>query len=205
MAEWLAVVLITFFAVISPGPDFVLVSRNSLIVSRRAGLLTAFGIGLGVLFHVTYTLLGIGVLIETSPVLFSLMKIAGAAYLVWLGLQMLRAKPSHTVESEPANGLNDLQAFRVGFTTNALNPKTMIFIVSLFMQVIEPMTPLSTRLGYGAFASIAHIAWFGLVATFLAAPHVRMPLERVKHWIDRGFGTLLVVFGVGLFIFQRAG
>ena len=89
MAEWLAVITITIFAVISPGPDFAMVSRNSLSLSRRAGILTAFGIGAGVLVHVSYTLLGIGVLIRETPALFDILKLVGAAYLVWLGAKML--------------------------------------------------------------------------------------------------------------------
>ena len=89
MVEWLAVITITIFAVISPGPDFAMVSRNSLALSRRAGILTAFGIGLGVLVHVSYTLLGIGILIRETPAMFDILKLGGAAYLIWLGARML--------------------------------------------------------------------------------------------------------------------
>lgn len=77
MTELLAVVAITFFAVISPGPDFAMVSRNSLLLSRRSGVLTALGIGAGVCVHVTYTLLGVGLLIQQSLWLFNLIKLAG--------------------------------------------------------------------------------------------------------------------------------
>jgi hypothetical protein len=92
MTEWFAVISITIFAVISPGPDFAMVSRNSLLLSRRAGLLTALGIGGGVLVHVAYTLLGIGILIRQSPALFDILKLVGAAYLVWLGGKMLMTR-----------------------------------------------------------------------------------------------------------------
>ncbi|WP_261397756.1 MULTISPECIES: LysE family translocator [Nitratireductor] len=78
MAEWLAVITITTFAVISPGPDFAMVARNSLSLSRRAGILTAIGIGAGVLVHFGYTLLGIGFLIRETPALLGVLKLAGA-------------------------------------------------------------------------------------------------------------------------------
>ena len=93
MTELIAVVTFTLLAVISPGPDFAMVTRNSLTLSRRAGVLTALGIGLGVLVHLTYTLLGVGLLIEQSLWLFNAIKLVGAAYLIYLGVTMLRAKP----------------------------------------------------------------------------------------------------------------
>lgn len=203
MAEWLAVISITILAVISPGPDFAMVSRNSLVNSRRAGLLTAIGIAIGVLVHVAYTLIGIGILFQTTPVLFSLMKIAGACYLVWLGLQMLRAKPKSADGRSLASAMTDSQAFRIGFITNATNPKTMIFIVSLFMQIIEPSTSLATRIGYGLFTSGAHAVWFSMVAMFFASETVQSRFQRAKLWIDRGFGGLLIVFAVGLIALEH--
>ena len=94
MTEWIAVITITLLAVISPGPDFAMVTRNSLLLSRRAGVGTALGIALGVLVHVTYTLVGVGLLIQQSMVLFQVLKLVGAAYLIYLGMKMLRTRAS---------------------------------------------------------------------------------------------------------------
>ncbi len=198
MTELLAVITITILAVISPGPDFAMVSRNSLLLSRRAGLLTALGIGGGVLVHVAYTILGVGLLIQNSIALFHALKLVGAAYLVWLGARMLAAKPSGNAMESAAATLSDAQALRVGFLTNALNPKTTVFIVSLFIQVVEPTTALPVQIGYGAFIAAAHILWFALVALFFSAGAVRQRILAVRHWIDRSFGALLVGFGVML-------
>lgn len=196
MTELLAVVTITILAVISPGPDFAMVTRNSLLLSRRAGLLTALGIGAGVLVHVTYTILGVGLLIQQSIFLFDALKLVGAAYLVWLGVRMLRAKPAGDEPSTRPRVVSDAGALRTGFLTNALNPKTTVFVVSLFMQVVQPSTPLATQIGYGAFISAAHILWFALVALFFSAGRVRARILAVRHWIDRVFGVLLVGFGL---------
>lgn len=198
MTELLAVITITILAVISPGPDFAMVSRNSLLLSRRAGLLTALGIGGGVLVHVAYTILGVGLLIQNSIALFHALKLVGAAYLVWLGARMLAAKPGGNPTESAATTLSDAQALRVGFLTNALNPKTTVFIVSLFIQVVEPTTALPVQIGYGAFIAAAHILWFALVALFFSAGAVRQRILAVRHWIDRSFGALLVGFGVML-------
>jgi len=154
----------------------------------------------GVLFPrrstVTYTILGVGILIQQSIWLFNALKLVGAAYLVWLGTRMLRTKPVSDEPSAPAVALSDPAALRTGFLTNALNPKTTIFIVSLFMQVVQPATPLAVQIGYGAFISAAHVVWFALVATFFSAGRVRDRIIAVRHWIDRVFGALLVGFGL---------
>ena len=196
MQDWLTVIAITSLAVISPGPDFAMVSRNSVLISRRAGLLTALGIGGGVLLHVAYTLGGIGLLLHQSPALFDAVRLVGAAWLVWLGVSMLRSTPGPL--AEPPRPTSDLAALRRGFLTNALNPKTTVFVVSLFMQVVQPGTPMSVQLAYGAFISLAHFLWFALVAGCFSAPAVRQRLVAIRHWIDRVFGVLLVGFGFAL-------
>ncbi|MCO6178780.1 LysE family translocator [Ciceribacter sp. RN22] len=198
MTEWLAVITITILAVISPGPDFAMVSRNSLTLSHKAGLLTAIGIGAGVLVHVCYTLLGIGVMIRYSPRLLDVMKLLGAAYLVWLGAKMLMSRPRSDDIAPRALTLSNTGALRMGFWTNALNPKTSIFIVSLFTQVVGGATPLFTRIAYGGFISLAHILWFAVVALFFGAPALRRRLLRSSHWIDRAFGVALIGFGLSL-------
>ncbi|MGB8667397.1 MAG: LysE family transporter [Serratia inhibens] len=197
MTELFAVVTITLLAVISPGPDFAMVSRNSLLLSRRAGVLTACGIGAGVLIHVSYTLVGVGVLIQQSLWLFTLLKAIGAAYLIYLGVSMLRHAGAATAASSRANlaATSDFAALKIGFLTNVLNPKTTIFIVSLFMQVVNPQTPLSVQIGYGLFIAVAHILWFAAVALLFSAPGVNARLLRLRKGIDRAFGGLLIAFG----------
>ncbi|WP_175855886.1 LysE family transporter [Burkholderia anthina] len=200
MTEWIVVVTITLLAVISPGPDFAMVTRNSLMLSRRSGLLTAWGIGLGVTIHVSYTLLGVGLLIRQSLWLFNAVKLVGAIYLIYLGAKMLAARPADGRPATQAVPLSDLAALRTGFLTNVLNPKTTVFIVSLFMQAVRPDTPLAIQIGYGLFIALAHAGWFSLVAVCFSADAVRDRLLSLRHWIDRTFGILLVGFGVMLAI-----
>ena len=194
MQDWLTVIAVTSLAVISPGPDFAMVSRNSVLISRRAGVLTALGIGAGVLLHVTYTLAGIGLALQQSPALFQALRLAGAAWLVWLGLGMLRSTAGPL--DAPTGLTGDLTALRRGFLTNALNPKTTVFILSLFLQVTGPETPFSRQIGYGLFISAAHVLWFALVALLLSAPGVQTRLLGARVWIDRTFGLLLIGFGL---------
>lgn len=195
MSEWIAVISITLIAVISPGADFALVTRNSLLLSKRAGLFTALGIGLGVLVHLSYTLLGIGLLLQQSTWLFNLLKLAGAAYLIYLGIGMLRSKATQTMATVSPTPATSWVALRNGLLTNVLNPKTSIFIISLFMQAVQPSTPPTTQIAYGAFIALAHVSWFSLVAMCFSAERIKKPLVSAKHWIDRLFGALLIGLG----------
>jgi threonine/homoserine/homoserine lactone efflux protein len=174
-----------------------MVSRNSMMMSRRAGVLTAVGISLGVLVHVAYSLLGVGLVISRSVLLFNLIKYLGAAYLIYLGLSMVRARPT-LPGAAPPPALTDAGALRVGFLTNATNPKTTLFVVSLFTQVISPRTELAVLLGYGAFMSLAHLVWFALVAcAFSSAPAQRL-IGTARQHIERGIGCVLVCLGLTL-------
>ncbi len=180
-----------------------MVSRNGLLVSRRAGVLTAMGIGMGVLVHVSYTLLGLGLVLQQTPGLFNVLKLAGAAYLIYLGIKMLRSRPVLESLDAPSPALSDWAALRMGFLTNALNPKTSIFIVSLFMGVVHPGSALTVQIAYGLFIAGAHGVWFSLVALCFSAGRVREKLMAARPWIDRIFGGLLVSFGLLLSIAQR--
>lgn len=197
MLELFTVATITILAVISPGADFAMVTRNSMMLSRRAGVLTAAGIALGVLVHVAYSLLGVGLVISRSILLFSLIKYLGAAYLVYLGVTMLRARPEAPGVAQ-VRALSDFGALRIGFLTNATNPKTTLFVVSLFTQVISPQTPFSIQLGYGAFMSLAHLLWFMLVACAFSLAPAQSMVATARHHVERAIGGVLVCLGLTL-------
>jgi RhtB (resistance to homoserine/threonine) family protein len=198
MTEWLAVITITTLAVISPGPDFIMTSRNALTLSRRAGLLTALGIGAGVLVHVCYTLFGIELLMSQSPALLELLKLAGATYLIWLGAKMLIAHNPDKIKPNTQQATTDFSATRTGFLTNALNPKTAIFIISLFMQIVGPDTSIEIRIIYGAFISLTHVIWFSAVSLLFSEPIFQKKILGVRRWIDGIFGIILIGFGTSL-------
>ncbi|WP_406419177.1 LysE family translocator [Streptomyces sp. NBC_00873] len=198
MTEIIAVAVITVLAVISPGADFAMVVRNSCLYGRTTGLLAAAGVAAGVLVHVTYTMLGVGLLIASSTVLFTAIKLAGAAYLVYIGVRTFFARNDLAVDLESKPGLSRLGALRTGFLTNALNPKTTLFVVSTFTQVVGPDTGLWRQAGYGLFMSLAHLGWFGLVALFFSHAHLRTAMLRWQKVLNRGIGSVLVGLGVTL-------
>jgi threonine/homoserine/homoserine lactone efflux protein len=209
MSELLAVAVITILAVISPGPDFAMVTRNSLLFGRRAGLLCALGIALGVQVHVFYTMFGVGLLMAHAPALLGAVKLAGAAYLVWIGWKTLAAKAlpadANTADGQPAGAsLSTGAALRMGFLTNALNPKTTLFVVSTYTQVVHPGTSQVAQFGYGLFMSAAHAAWFALVATVFASGTLRQALLARQRVVDRVIGVILIGLGMALGVARLA-
>ncbi len=204
--EFLTVIIVHLLAVASPGPDFAMVMRQSLVAGRRAALWTSIGIGAGILVHVTYTLLGLGLILAQSIQVFNLVKLAGAGYLLYIGWQSLRATPG--LPSEPAGPSRQVeypiaQALRIGFLTNALNPKATLFFLSLFSVIIRPDTPQLVQLGYGLYMSLATGLWFCGLSLVLTQRHVRQGFVRFGHWAERVMGVVLIGLGVKLALSER--
>ncbi|WP_286978804.1 LysE family transporter [Pseudomonas sp.] len=200
-AEFFTVALIHLLAVASPGPDFAIVVRESVGAGRRAGIFTALGVGCGIFVHVTYSLLGIGLIVSQSIVLFNALKWLAAAYLLYIGFKALRAKPAaaNTGDSEqPRLERSPRAAFMTGFVTNGLNPKATLFFLSLFTVVINPHTPLLVQAGYGVYLAAATSVWFCLVAMLFSQQRVRAGFARLGHWFDRAMGVVLVGLGIKL-------
>lgn len=191
-------------AVMSPGPDFAMVVRQTLAHGRRTGVWTALGIGSGITFHVAWAMFGLGWVAARYPVVLDTLRIGGGAFLLWMGVGALRARPAAPVAAdavpaggEPAAG----RSFAVGLLTNLLNAKAMLFFVALCSTVITAGTPGSLRIALGAWMAITTAAWFSLVAWTLGHAGLRRALQAQAHWIDRAMGLLLV--GLGLFALAR--
>ena len=205
--EFLTVALVHLLAVASPGPDFAVVIRESVSHGRRAGIFTALGVGCGIFLHVAYSLLGIGLIVSQSLVLFAILKWLAAAYLLYIGFRALRARPADPALLEAlADGAqrSGRGAFASGFLTNALNPKATLFFLSLFTVVIDPHTPRLIQAGYGLYLAGATAAFFCAVALLFSQSRVRAGFARLGHWFDRVMGVVLVALGVRLALSEVA-
>jgi len=201
--EFLTVVVVHLLAVASPGPDFAVVVRQSVVCGLYSGMWTAFGVGCAIFLHVSYSLLGVGLVIAQSSTLFNLLKWLAAGYLFYIGIKSLRARaaaPETIVETRPRQGAR--RAFTLGFITNGLNPKATLFFLSLFALVISPETPSWVRAGYGVYLAVATTLWFCLMARVFSLPGVRAGFARLGHWFDRAMGGLLVGLGLHLVFSQ---
>jgi len=185
-------------AVMSPGPDFAVVTQQTLRQGRAAGLWTAAGIACGIVFHVGYGLFGLGWLIARLPWLLMLLQGLGGLFLLYLGLSALRSAPVSGEMRDAARATSSRQAFRLGLLTNLLNPKAALFFVSLFAAVVGPQTALALKLLLALWIIGSTYAWFAFVAMTLGAESVRMRLLRHGHWIDRITGVVLLLLAVAL-------
>jgi len=192
------VALLNLLAAISPGPDFVITVRNSLCYSRRAGIFTGLGISMALCVHLFYCAAGIGYIISTSVILFSILKVLGASYLIYLGLSSFLAKGSKIDLNEERTGsdLTRLKAFRMGFLTNVLNPKATLFFLSLFTLVIGNSTPVYIILTISAIIILTAFTWFTIVSIFLAQQNVQRVFLKYEKIINRTLGGFLVFLGI---------
>jgi len=174
------------------------VTRNTLTYSRRAGVYTAAGLGLGILVHVSYSLLGIGLLISQSIVLFNTIKYVGAAYLLFIGWKALTHKgATQKIESTvQREDIEPVKALQIGFLTNVLNPKVSLFFLALFTQVINPNTPLLLQVGYGLYMSFATFVWFTGIAHVLSLSLIKNRFARIQSMAERIMGGLLIALGL---------
>jgi len=200
MNELFLVIAITLLAVISPGPDFAMVTRNSYAYGRRSGLLAALGIACGVQVHVFYTVFGVALIITQSPMLFWMMKLLGAGYLVYLGIKSFTNQSVLTFTDGSASAPRAWKVFCSGFLTNALNPKTMLFVVAAYSQVVEPGSSLTVNFAYGLFMSVIHWLWFSLVALFFSTERLRRRLLEKQRLLDKFIGIALMGLAACLII-----
>ena len=184
-------------AVASPGPDFAMVTRQTLAYGRSAGVWTALGIASGLGFHIGWALFGLGWVVERVPVLLEVLRYGGAAFLLYMGVNALRAKPKPAGDDAPAApALPARRSYAIGLATNLLNPKVMLFFLALCSAMITAATPVALRLALGAWMIVTTAAWFSLAAWSLGHPAIRRRLVGNAHWIDRGMGLLLVALGL---------
>ncbi len=182
-------------AVSSPGPDFAVVTRQTLAHGRAAGMRTALGIATGIVFHVSYALFGLGWLLQKLPLLLEALRYAGAAFLLWMGCNALRAQPA-AAQSVAAPIPAARRDFAIGLTTNLLNPKATLFFVALCSALVTTPTPLRLKLALAGWIVGSTALWFSLVAFTLGQARIRNALQAHSHWIDRGMGILLIALAL---------
>lgn len=198
--EFGKVAIAHLLAVASPGPDFAIVLKQSITHGRRTAIWTTFGIAMANLLQVSYSLLGLGLLLRSSELWFGMVKYAGAVYIAWLGVQSLRARPPAGGGIQPSNTRlpDNRGAFAIGFLTNLLNVKATLFFLSLFALVVSATTPKGVQAVYGLWMAMVTTAWFSLVSVVFTRAEVRGRFLRHGHWIDRALGVVFLGFAASL-------
>lgn len=201
--EFIMLTIIHLLAVMSPGPDFAIVLRQSISFGRKTAIITSLGIGAGISIHVLYTLLGVGLLISQSAYLMVTAKVLGAAYITYLGINLLRSKAGPQQSSAIAvdnDQKHQKKAFMIGFMTNVLNPKATLFFLAIFTTIVSASTPLIVQSVYGLWIIVSTAAWFCLVSFLFSQQRVRQKFLNHGYWFDRVMGIVLLAFAAKLVI-----
>ncbi len=187
---------------ISPGPDMVLLIRNSLIHGRIKALMTALGFASGVLIHTLYTLFGLGYILMNSTVLLHGLRYAGALYLGFLGVRALLDKrvPHLDVEtnqaSAPQHNKSLLAYWAMGCANNLLNPFAALYVISILTAGPMASAPIALRCTLALLLFITYFLWNSFIALALTSPKARKKFLHYVPWVNKGAGMILIALAI---------
>ncbi|GLX79105.1 amino acid transporter LysE [Thalassotalea insulae] len=194
---WLSLAFICVMGALSPGPSLAVVVKNTLFGGAHQGYATAISHGAGVALYATLTALGIGVIIVQSPLLFSVIKYAGAAFLLYLGIKALMSKKQNVEltneHQHHANKAQDINGWRDGFLISFLNPKLAIFFLALFSQFVDASASTEKKVIMIATVGTIDTLWYILVAFMFSRGPILDKLKRNSHIIDKITGSFLIL------------
>ncbi|HEY0211874.1 LysE family translocator [Acerihabitans sp.] len=194
----LFVASIATLGMLSPGPDFFLVIRNAARYRRRAAMMTSLGVICGVATHMSYCVAGLAVVITTTPWLFNLLKYAGAAYLIWIGIQALVARGAGAISlnEAPPQPVRLKSVFIQGYLNNLLNPKATLFFLAIFTQVLRVESGVAEKLWYAGIILLLALVWWPLLVVLIQSRPVRRTLTRAQKMVDKLLGGVLIALGI---------
>lgn len=193
------VTTISGLGMISPGPDFFLILKNSLSYNRKLALITCLGVITAILIHMSYCVAGIAVIITATPWLYNALRYLGAIYLIWLGIKALMVKASsgtYIGKSISKNKISTKVAFMQGFLCNLLNPKATLFFLAIFTQVLNAGSSLADKLLVAFIIWIEAVFWWPFVVFIFQTQTVQRRYFKIHFFIDKLLGVILITLGV---------
>ena len=194
-------IFIHFCALITPGPDFFLVSQTAISRSRKQSMFVVLGITAGVMFWAFLALMGLNIIFEKMVWLKQVMLVVGGIYLCWLGFQMLKSAfskktdtPQHQFELPQSN----LRFFLKGFLTNLSNPKAVIYFGSVFSVFLANPNLDGVHSLLFVIVSVETLVWFSFVAFVFSLPSFKAAYQNAAKWIDGISGGIFTLFGAYL-------
>jgi len=206
LLHWATFIIAAVLLNLSPGPDIAFILGQTVRGGRKSGFAALFGIWAGAFVHVLMAAAGLSAILATSAVAFSVVKWAGAAYLIWLGIQALRSDGGSFVSEDVGRSADMFPIFRQGVVVALLNPKVAIFFLAFLPQfVVAGAGPVWAQL-------FLHGSLIIVVAAFIEPPLVIAGEKltgklrnnpRLGLWMDRSLGTVFVALGVRLALEER--
>jgi threonine/homoserine/homoserine lactone efflux protein len=194
---------ISILLIVIPGPDTAMVTKNAVVGGRRSGVYAALGVSIGLTIWTAAAALGIAALLRASEVGFDALKVAGAIYLAWVGVQLLRSR-GVVATDETGRGASGVRALRQGVLSDLGNPKIAVFFTSLLPQFVHGTgSAFAPLLFLGLVFAVLTLLWLAVYA--LAVGHASGWLRRpqVRLWLDRFTGVVLIGFSVRLALERR--
>ena len=201
--EFLTIAILHFFAVSSPGPDYIIVTRQSVRSGRAAALFTSLGIAFGILVHCLAAMTGLTYIISSNPFIFLCLKIIAACYLAYLGF--ISIFNSNTVEDDiesPALTSDFLYSFRIGFITNVLNPKAILFFITVFSIVLDSSSSLVLLTLYGTYMSLATFVWFAFISYLFTNPEIVKKYGKFSSRFEKILGCVLLLIASQILLYE---
>ncbi|WP_158818389.1 LysE family translocator [Methylocapsa sp. S129] len=195
----LSVAALWTLAVVTPGPNFLVIARLAVGQSRAAGLRAVIGIGAGTAIWGAAGFFGVHALFTAAPWMYAGLKLLGGAYLVFLGSRLLwQSRRPAANEREKADRPRSLSPFQLGLVTNLANPKSALFVASLFATAMPNHPPVALGLAAIAIMVALSISWYALVACLFTTRRIAAAYEHGRLWVDRVAGAIFVLFGARL-------
>jgi len=187
-------------AVMSPGPDFLMVLKNAMQYNRKIAVYTALGISIGIGVHITYSLAGIAYILKHNRNIFNLIKITGALYIIYIGVKIWLEQKRNIITNTGQNSpmINAKQAIKIGFFTNILNPKVSLYFLSLFSVIIPQNTPLYTLIAISVMLIVITFLWFSFISFVLTTPKSLQVYQKYEQIIAKLFAVILIVLGLSI-------
>jgi RhtB (resistance to homoserine/threonine) family protein len=193
---------ISILLIAIPGPDTAVVTKNALLGGRRGGVLSALGVSTGLTVWTFAAALGIATLLRASEAAFLALKIAGALYLIWIGIQMLRARDP-LAESTGPRTTSGAKALRQGLLSDLGNPKIAVFFTSFLPQFVHGGAVFLPLLVLGGLFAVLTLAWLAAYALLIGRSSALLRRPGVRKVVDRVTGVVLIAFGLRLALEHR--
>jgi|TARA_B100000953_G_scaffold146450_1_gene121225 threonine/homoserine/homoserine lactone efflux protein len=198
--EFLTIAILHLFAVASPGPDFLLVTRQCLRFDRTVAIWASAGIATGILFHSFIAITGVTLIISSNPEVFKWLKVLASIYIAYLGYLSIFKSSTSVSDEDKKDNENYVGSFTLGLITNILNPKAILFFITVFTAVVDASTTRLLLGLYGLYMSITTFIWFTGISYIFSNQRLRGRYKQFIPFFEKGIGIVLIIIALGLIL-----
>ena len=197
MELFFTVALMHLFAVASPGPDFFLISRQTILYGKNISIWASLGISMGILMHSLLSIAGIYMILSLYPHLLFYMKIIASLYIAFLGIRTLMISNNIKIDiSVNKIDISFFKSFLTGFLTNALNPKAFLFFIMVFALISNTTESVVIKMALGVYMAVATFIWFTFISISFAKISQGAIIKKIIPYLEKIVGVLLILISL---------